>query len=121
MKITLDMKPETEMLLKDILNSGINKNNLSLVTDDFVCEVASALSALHYISFRKEICEILKAASIPLTVTEIQFSIDNFVGRYITNQKVAAHLREMMKCGMVKREKIYYENKGTVVKYMICK
>lgn len=114
----IKMNPQSAMILKDILDSGITESNLSFVTEDFVREVVSALTRLRNISFRKELYEIMKAAPIPMTVTEIQFSVDNFVRRYITNQKVAAHLREMVKAGTVER---FTNDKGTMTKYWIRK
>ena len=116
MKINMD--PRTEMILKDILNSGITENNLPLVTEDFVREVVAVLARLRHLSFRKELYEIMKAAPAPMTTTEIQFSVDNFVERYITNQKVGGHLREMVRAGMAER---FTDEKGTVVKYWIRK
>lgn len=113
----IKMRPQTAMILRDILDSGITESNLSLVTEDFIHEVVSALAHLRHLSFRKELYEIMKAAPTPMTVTEIQFSVDNFVGRYITNQKVAAHLREMAKAGTIER----FVNDRDLVKYWICK
>ena len=116
MKINLDMSPKAEMILRDILNSGVTENNLPLITEGFINEVASAFTRLRNLSFRKELYEIMKAAPASMTATEIQFSVDNFVGRYITNQKVAAHLREMVKAGMVVR----FTREGKT-RYKICK
>ena len=49
------------------------------------------------LAFKKELYTILEEhRGCPLKATEIQFSVNNFVSRYITNQKVARHLGDML-------------------------
>ncbi len=58
-------------------------------------------------SFEREIMDILESApNTGFTATDVQFLIQNFTTRYITNQKIASYLRGLMDDGKITRARI---------------
>lgn len=89
-------------LLSDILKHGITVENAPLL-DELVRHELDKAKRKHEkrnainASFRNEIWDVLaREYGRPMTATDIQFAITDFIPRKITNQKVASHLRNMV-------------------------